>query len=417
MFTGLLPRQLGVAQAPEGTPQSARPVFQQVAERMLGEVLRSAGFVTEGWSTNVWSSPVAGFDIGFDHFEYVCSGRDERMNALLGQGRRAQLAWAIEGVRSNDDDGAEDVGVRLRRSIHEWSGKPSFWFVNLCECHSPYLPPRPWNDLPRWDRIRAALEIKEYLNFEAICRYAAGRMDIPEETFERLRHLYARSIAYMDRWLADVLEALDARGILDETLVIVTSDHGENFGEDGLIAHGFSVNQQLTHMPLVMAGPGAVEARGVFSLAELPRVIAEAAGVDGHPYTGAELPSGLAVAQCDPMGSADDPRIVAFAEKLGADEAGIERLCARHTSVTDGTLKLVVRDGRELFYDLTTDPEETTPLSPAGLNGQVPALRQALAQPGVQVSTAAPLAPTDIDTPSDDEVAAIERQMKLLGYM
>src|SRR5437763_1522730 len=100
-------------------------------------------------------------------------------------------------------------------------------------------PPRPWDDLAAPARIKAALEAQRHLSFQSICLFAAGRWEIPDEAFARMRHLYARAAAYLDRWLADVLEALDRRGILDDTLVIVTSDHGENFGEGGLIAHGF----------------------------------------------------------------------------------------------------------------------------------------------------------------------------------
>jgi len=64
--------------------------------------------------------------------------------------------------------------------------------------------------------------------------------------------------------------------------VIVTADHGENFGEHGLIAHGFGVNEELINVPLLTAGPGAPSRNDAFSLAELPRVIASAAGIEAH---------------------------------------------------------------------------------------------------------------------------------------
>src|SRR4051794_8384814 len=124
-------------------------------------------------------------------------------------------------MRARMDDGAAETGAKLTSMIDDWSGKPTFWFVNLVECHSPYLPPRPWNDLPSWDRARAALESKRYHNLLAILRYVGGGLDIPDDAFERMRHLYSRAVSYMDEWLASVLEALERRGILDETLVIV----------------------------------------------------------------------------------------------------------------------------------------------------------------------------------------------------
>jgi arylsulfatase A-like enzyme len=414
MFTGLLPRQLGLAQPPEGTPQSARPQLERFADRVLANALSRAGYATRGWSANLWASHHAGFDLGFDEFSYVSGERTDR---LLGEGRRARLLWALEGLRARLDDGAAQIGRALREAIASWSGQPTFWFVNLCECHSPYLPPRPWDDLSAADRVRAALEAQRHLNFQSICLFAAGRREIPDEAFERMRHLYARAAAYLDRWLADVLEALERRGILDRTLVIVTSDHGENFGESGLIAHGFSVDQRLIHVPLVMAGPGTISTERPLSLADLPRVIAGAAGLPDHPWHGRQLPDRVAVAQYDPMGPASHPRVREFAERWQLDDAAIERLTAAFTCATDGRHKLVVRDGTELLYDLHSDPDETAPLQSVRANGDFDALRAALEHPSVTDTAVVEPAASAPPTASEEELARLEQQMKLLGYM
>lgn len=417
MFTGLLPRQLGLGQPPDGSPGSARPLLQRVADRLLATVLRDAGYATGGFSTNPWASQHAGFDIGFDCFRYVSSDRTEHINGLLAPGPRAQAAWALEGLRARSDDGAAEVGSLLRAAIDRWSGRPTFWFVNLCECHSPYLPPRPWNDLPALDRVRAALDAKRHLSFESICLYAAGRWEIPVGAFERMRHLYQRAAAYLDQWLADVLAALNRKGILDETLVIVTSDHGENFGEAGLIAHGFSVNERLIQVPLVMCGPGALTTEEPFSLAQLPATIAAAVGLDDHPWNRSQLPQGVVVAQYDPMAPATDRRLREFAQRWELDDDAIGRLAARFTCVTDGARKLVLRNDAELLYDLRSDPDETSPLNPGTVNGAFAPLRAALEHPSVTATlpvggqASAPL------TAPGDELDALERQMKLLGYM
>jgi arylsulfatase A-like enzyme len=414
MFTGLLPRQLGLAQPPAGTPQSARPQLERVADRLLANVLAKSGYKTRGWSANLWASHHAGFDIGFDEFSYLYG---QRIDRLADEGPRARIAWALEGLRASGDDGAARIGSELRDAIERWSGEPAFWFVNLCECHSPYLPPKPWDDLSAPDRIRAALEAQRHLSFQSICLFAAGRWEIPAEAFARMRHLYVRAASYLDEWLAGVLDALDRRGILDETLVIVTSDHGENFGEAGLIAHGFSLDQRLIHVPLVMAGPGAISESGPFSLAQLPRVIADAAGLAGHPWSEVALPEEVAVAQYDPMAPPSDARVREFAERWRLDDEAVRRLTAGFTSATDGQLKLVVRDGDELLYDLRSDPGERSPLDEARANGRFDRLRAALEHQSVtaspSVTSDAPAAPT----PSPDELAALERQMRLLGYM
>jgi arylsulfatase A-like enzyme len=414
MFTGLLPRQLGLAQPPAGTPQSARPQLERVADRVLANVLAGAGYTSRGWSANLWASHHAGFDIGFDEFSYLTG---QRIDRLADEGGRARIAWALEGLRASRDDGATQIGRELREAIEAWSGRPTFWFVNLCECHSPYLPPRPWDDLGPRDRIRAALEAQRHLSFQSICLFAAGRWEIPDEAFARMRHLYARAASYLDEWLAGVLGALERRGILDETLVIVTSDHGENFGEDGLIAHGFSLDQRLIHVPLVMAGPGAVPDAGPFSLAQIPRVIAGAAGLAADPWRESPLPAGVAVAQYDPMAPPSDARVREFAERWDLDDAAVRRLTDGFTAATDGELKLVLRDGAELRYDLSADPGERSPLDPAAANGRFDRLRTALEHPSVTGRGSVQPGAAGAQTASPDELAALERQMKLLGYM
>ncbi|PZS08626.1 MAG: hypothetical protein DLM64_12125 [Solirubrobacterales bacterium] len=426
MFTGLLPGVLGLRQAPEGTPQSARPALRRVAERLLAQVLRETGYETQAWSTNLWASPFAGFDIGFDRFRYVTSGRDERMNALLGEGPRARAAWVSEGLRSRADDGAAEVGRELRDAISSWTGQPAFWFVNLTECHSPYLPPRPWNDLAPRERIGAALDAQRHLSFQSICLYVAGAHQIPDAALKRMHHLYVRAISYMDNWLAGVLEALDRRGILEQTLVIVTSDHGENFGEGGLIAHGFSLDERLISVPLVMAGPGACDRERVFSLTELPALIAGAAGLERHPWATGELPQGIAVAQYEPIGGRTNAQILDFAAKWGLADRGIDRLTASFTCATDGEHKLVISDGVESLYDLRADPGEREPLPAAGADGAaLAALRSALEHPAVTGPSPSPApapAPAEPSPPpeleaTEEELATIERQLKLLGYM
>jgi arylsulfatase A-like enzyme len=416
MFTGLLPRGLGLGQAPDG-PRGARPVLEQVAGRMLPRVLNESGYSTEGFSTNLWASEHAGFDLGFDRFSYTTPDRGGRINAMLGGRWRARLAWTLEGLRARSDNGAAEIGRVLRDAIGAWSGKPTFWFVNLCECHSPYLPPRPWNDLAAGGRVRAALEARRYLSFQAMCLHAAGRGEIPPAALERMRHLYARAAAYMDQWIGDVLEALDQRGILDQTLVVVTADHGENFGEHGFIGHGFAVNESLIHVPLVMAGPGAAAVADAFSLAELPRLLAQAAQLKEHPWAQRELPECVAVSQYDPIGPAGHPRVASFAERWQLDAEAVGRLTASFTSVTDGRCKLVMRNEDELLlYDLQSDPNENRPLDPRLAGDAFADLREALEHPSV---TATPEAAPSTDgmTASAAELGALERQMKLLGYL
>jgi arylsulfatase A-like enzyme len=415
MFTGKLSRGLGLGQAPGGSPTGARQVLEAQAGGLLSSALRDAGYETQGFSANLWASGAAGFDLGFDNFTYVSGGRSERLDKLTAGLFGGRPAWALEGLRARGDDGATELGTALRAAIERAGSKPSFWFVNLTECHSPYLPPRPWNDLGAVDRMRAALDAQTHQNFQAICLYAAGRHSIPIAAMERMRHLYGRAIAYMDAWLADVLEALDRRGILDETLVIVTADHGESFGEAGVIAHGFALSEPLIHVPLLIAGPGAETPADLFSLAELPALILSAAGVVEHPIFERALPHGVAIAQYDALAPPDDPRMREFTDRFELDQAAIARLTTSFTCATDGRWKLLLGGDGERRYDLDADPDEQVQVQ-GDPDGVFARLRAELERAGALDEAVAGSA-TAADEPSDEERAALERQLKLLGYL
>jgi arylsulfatase A-like enzyme len=294
--------------------------------------------------------------------------------------------------------------------IEETPRRPFFWFVNLVECHSPYLPPRPYDDLPLAQRVRAGAEARRHLTLDAIWRACAGGFDIPDDAIARMRHLYARSVRYMDDWLGRVLERLDGARLLDDTLVLVTSDHGENLGEGGLISHAFSLDERLIRVPLVAAGP--VPVPEIASLVDLPRLVAEAAGLQGHPWAAAELEPGVRVAQFDPLTGRDDPRAKDVVERWGLGEDALERITSPITCATDGRRKLVRFGEGELLYDLDDDPLEARPRTANG--AAPPELRAALEHPALWRAPAAQPAPAEPGGPEADD---IERRMRLLGYM
>jgi arylsulfatase A-like enzyme len=403
MFTGLLPRAAGLARAPARTPQSCRHVVAGHRDRLLPEVFGRAGYATAGVSANLWIGDTSGFDTGFDRWRSVDSARQA---GLHDPSARARARWALEAARARADDGAGAA----RSILAEWApgiraGEPFFWFVNLNECHSPYLPPRPYSDVGLLGRLRAAEEARRYLTLSAIWQACAGGLTVPPEALDLMRHLYARSVRLMDDWLADVLEMLDARGALDDTLVVVTSDHGENFGENGLMAHAFSLDERLTHVPLVAAGPGAEELAGLVSLADLPRALGRATGV-AHPW-GPDLCSGVAVSEFDPPTGPDDERARHVVEEWGVGEAGLRVMTSPLTAATDGSMKLVRRGGSEALFDLDADPLEEHPLDASDVRADF--LRAAL--------DPRPVAVESQPEASAEELAEIEERMKLLGYM
>jgi arylsulfatase A-like enzyme len=413
MFAGGLSRAFGLGQAPGGKPQGAAPVVAGLADRWLPEVMRRAGYATGAVSTNVWVSPLSGFGTGFEEFEVIDGGRQASLDRTSV---RARVKRSIEALRANVDDGAAEAEQVFRRWSELPRDRPAFWFVNLLECHSPYMPPRAYADMPALGRLRAAEEASRHLNLDAIWRACMGGWDIPQEAIERMRHLYASSVRYVDDWVGRVLEMLDAAGRLDDTLVIVSSDHGENLGEGNLITHAYSLDERLIHVPLVTAGPVALEEDGPCSLAEMPRRICDAVGVE-HPWHDDDLPAGAAVAQFDPPRAAPGQEQVSeMVARWGLGEEAARRFTTPLECATDGRLKLLRRGEHEEVYDLEADPLELSPRVTYDFGAESLAhLRAALDHPAARAVTSHE--PELASVAPGADVAGLEERMRLLGYM
>src|SRR5436190_3263133 len=390
--------------------------MEAIRDRLLAEVMRRAGYATGAISTNLWLTPEGGFDIGFERFVSVDTRRQANLHRRdLG----ARLAWSLEAVRARADDGAAEAARILRSWLEPRPRQPFLWFVNLVECHSPYLPPKPYNELGAFERWRAAREARRHLTLGEIWRVCAGGVPVPPEALDRMRRLYRGAIRYVDAWVEGVLATLDGAGILDETLVLVTSDHGENFGEDGLMAHAFSLDDRLLHVPFVAAGPGAPDIGRAWSLMALPGLIAAAAGIDDHPWHEWGPGDGVAVAEFDPPAPPDHPRWrTAFEEWGVSPERAGPRLTTRLTCATDGRLKLLRRGSIEELYDLGADPLERQPLSPRERPAEaVTRLRAALARAaGPEPEHPAPAEGEAGEAPAV-ELRDLEDRMRLLGYL
>lgn len=412
MFTGALARGLGLGQAPATTPHSVGPVMRTERQRMLPEVLRRAGYNTAAVSTNAWVSPRSGFEVGFDRFVEIDSSRQGRF-----EGRRQRAIWALEAMWGRADDGASEARDVVCDWIAESPSRPFFWFVNLLECHSPYLPPRPYHGISAVERLRAAEEARRHLNLNAIWKACTGGFDIPEEALDRMRRLYAGCVRYSDDWVERVLSELQRSGALDETLVIVCSDHGENFGEGELICHAYSLDDRLIRVPFVVAGPGAAEFKGMRSLAQLPSRIARAIELEDHPWRDDGLPAGLAVAQWDAPVLPSDPRIQRVVAEWGLGSDTAERLGTDLTCAIHGQYKLLRRGAEEELFDLESDPLELHPIQGEEAISRrageaLEALRAALNHPAALASVK-----HDAQPASAAEIEEIEDRMRVLGYM
>jgi arylsulfatase A-like enzyme len=235
-----------------------------------------------------------------------------------------------------------------------------------------------------------------------------------------MRRLYTASIRLMDDWLARVLIGLDRHGLLDETIVVVTSDHGENLGEGQMIGHSFSLDDRLVRVPFVVSGPAKPLPSPRASLVDVPAWLAASIGLDAHPWGEFDTNRDVAVAQFDAPGPADHPKALEAIREWGLGDEALRRLTTSFVCATNGQRKLLRRLGREELVDLDTDPMETAPVAigrgeETRWSHELSVLRAAIDEaeagdvPGVTAN--------EPPARSDREIADLEARMKLLGYL
>jgi arylsulfatase A-like enzyme len=131
------------------------------------------------------------------------------------------------------------------------TGRPFLLCTNYMDAHWPYVPPKPFYD--RYPGRDSKFRLAHYYALASSVMLKGKKLTVAQR--EHLRSQYDSSVAYMDAGIGRLLRKLREDGVYDNSLIIVTSDHGEAFGEHGLIGHGVSVHQEHIHVPLLVKFP------------------------------------------------------------------------------------------------------------------------------------------------------------------
>ena len=268
LLTGLQPAEHGALDFESVLPGGAVT---------LAEVLRAAGWRTAAFADNPFVSPEYGFAQGFDAFtgrHPSPLARGTLLLRALSQVRLRVAGGAAYSFGPGVDLGADRILGDAVAFLGAGGGKPSFAYAHVIEPHYPYTPPPPYDGgRPRVDPPHSS-GILPFDSFPALRPGAVATM----------RANYFGEVQAADAALGRALDALRKAGRLDRTLVLVTSDHGEEFHEHGGWTHGQSLYEELVRVPLVIrapkGGPGAgrrVDAP--VSLVDLLPTILDLAGV------------------------------------------------------------------------------------------------------------------------------------------
>lgn len=250
MFTGMFPSKHGA----DAEHQCLDHNFQTIAE-----VLSLYGYKTFGYSNNSFAVSYKEYmNQGFDTFEVTKMGKKMKSANLADE---LKINNARREVQNSllMDDGAR----RTNEVVKEWiseahrEGTPFFVFINYMEAHLPYHPPesfaRPY--------LGGDVSLAEAMGVsQDQYGYITGKKQMSDEDFEILRALYDGEISYLDFRMGQLFDYLRELDILDNTILIVTADHGENFGEHNMMDHILCVYDTLLHVPLIIRYPSLFEA-------------------------------------------------------------------------------------------------------------------------------------------------------------
>jgi arylsulfatase A-like enzyme len=352
MFTGRLPHILSTGfKTPLDTTY-----------RTLAEELSSHGYVTAGFVANLhYTSRDFGLDRGFTHYaDYGISKGEIFLNSSIG--RFLAVRPGFRKLIHFQDIIARKNAATVNRDLLAWLGsrdkdRPFFSFLNYYDAHEPYFPP------PEWDRKFASnTPRKPFLTDQSIRGgRRVGKTRMTPAEIEREHDAYVAGLAYLDDEIGKLLEAMKQRGDLENTLVIITSDHGEQFGEHGYFVHNNSLYSPVMKVPLIISFPSHVppnvENRARLNLVDLPATIFDLAGITpSTPFPGSSL---RRLWEGPSAGSASDPMMFEVITS-GIPAGKVEEL----RSVIWGDDEYFRHeDGKEEVYNITLDPEEATDLA------------------------------------------------------
>jgi arylsulfatase A-like enzyme len=316
LLSSLLPWQHNTVSGDDVLPDSVE---------LMPELLMERGYYTGAFITNGYCSDKFGFRQGWrTYHNYIREGRP----TIARQVAADVLDWLD----------------------HRPKDQPFFLYVHTIDSHVPYQPPKRF--LTFYDAQPYSGPIDFSSDTDVLERIKIGRIRPDDRDKEHLQALYDATISYHDVHFAAMMQGLKKRGLEDDTIVVLTSDHGEEFWDHGSVGHGHTVWDELLHVPMIVRVPG---------LTDGGERVPEAVGlVDVMPTVldalGEKIPEQF-------VGHSFLPALRGDADP--APRAAVSGFFAGWRTLVTGRLKLVQHGTeRQALYDVQSDPGETRDLAP-----------------------------------------------------
>jgi arylsulfatase A-like enzyme len=320
IFTGLTP-------ASHHVDHNDRSLSQEV--RTLAERFQEAGYTTGAVMPALTLAAHFGFARGFDRFIYETQGH----SGISGP-------WSVAGAQE------------LMRTS---AGRPFFLYVHLWDVHYNYNPPVPHSLRFRAGRPPGADETDD---ITALIHRDGESSRLPADRVAWLEGQYAGEILFTDEQVGRLLDELERLEMTGETVVVVTSDHGEAFQEHGSLGHTVHLYEEMEHVPLIFRWPGRISpgetAHPVMGLVDLAPTLLDLAGI---PYRSGEFEGASWAATLVPAGGGrEDLRVAEASRRPPVLMATSRRALWRGLRSGDTAYLYDLKEQRHELYDLSADP-------------------------------------------------------------
>jgi len=250
MLTGLFPSEHGANWGHTWVAEEFTTVTQLLAE---------AGYQTMALTNNLWIGPSTNLSRGFDGYIQPLLLHNVRSNGLskllVEALYPAGYVGKWLGVATAQDDGAKYTNQLLERFLRERDrGRPFFLLVNYMEAHAPYVPHLPYKklfiepaDVDGSYRHAWWSKRPEFCLLKRDC-FTPAQLELLNDTYDAETRL-------QDDYVGDLLAMLAEHVPVDDTLIIITADHGESLGDHHIIGHAWCVYETLAHVPLIVRYP------------------------------------------------------------------------------------------------------------------------------------------------------------------
>jgi len=353
----------------------------------MAEALQAGGYRTQGYVANGHLGVAGGFAQGFDGYDPPQPDRPYDLDRLRDQTTVTGLScrtWRPETYGCCDtgvdvfcpgtqikprqalalcrafeeaygllfdpplimENGGGRINTRALRFIRLHGDEQFFLWLHYMEPHASYSPSQPFGQVSALDRLRSEEKLRAWKPSDKTQQVVLGNPDLA-----LLRALYDGEIQDVDRLVGQIWDQIVVQGIAGQTLLVITADHGDEFGEHGDYGHGQSVYQELVHVPLIFVGPQVAEPGSSVDIpVPLLDLLPTLVDVAGAPMP--ELVRGQSLL---PVLSGEQPAARRFYSQNRANRTRYEQ-----DALFDGYTKVIYSPlrNRTEMYDLRTDPGE-----------------------------------------------------------